>query len=190
MADIRSQRFNADAQESGDFVEFLGLAGLGQAEAASIKRSDVDLDAERIIVYRHKTDQGFVISIYPQLRPLLEKLCAGKAHDERLFEIKEARKALSQRLQATGVPEFHASIVATNVHHSRNRARSGCENHCRMAGTSRRRDVDLADVFARSRGSLYPHGATDDGRATGQRGCDGGWCGVNAKKRAKTKQLL
>jgi integrase len=111
VADIRSQRFNADAQESGDFVEFLGLAGLGQAEAASIKRSDVDLDAERIIVYRHKTDQGFVISIYPQLRPLLEKLCAGKAHDERLFEIKEARKALSNACKRLGFPNFtHRSL--------------------------------------------------------------------------------
>ena len=111
MADIRSQRFNADAEESGDFVEFLGLAGLGQAEAASIKRSDVDLDAGRIIVYRHKTDQGFVISIYPQLRPLLEKLCAGKAHDERLFEIKEARKALANACKRLGFPNFtHRSL--------------------------------------------------------------------------------
>ena len=95
VADIRSQRFNADAKESADFVEFLGLAGLGQAEAASIKRSDVDLDAERIIVYRHKTDTGFAIPIYPQLRPLVEKLCAGKAHNAPLFSINQARKALT-----------------------------------------------------------------------------------------------
>jgi integrase len=111
VADIRSQRFNADAEESGDFVEFLGLAGLGQAEAASIKRSDVDLDAGRIIVYRHKTDQGFLIAIYPQLRPLLEKLCADKQHDERLFEIKEARKALSNACKRLGFPNFtHRSL--------------------------------------------------------------------------------
>ncbi len=95
VADIRSQRFNADAKESADFVEFLGLAGLGQAEAASIKRSDVDLDAGRIIVYRHKTDTGFAIPIYPQLRPLVEKLCAGKAHNAPLFSINQARKALT-----------------------------------------------------------------------------------------------
>ena len=80
MADIRSQKFNRGAEQSGDFVEFLGLAGLGQAEAASIKRSDVDLDAGRIIVYRHKTDTGFAIPIYPQLRPLVGRLCKGKAH--------------------------------------------------------------------------------------------------------------
>jgi integrase len=111
VADIRAQRFNADAKESGDFVEFLGLAGLGQAEAASIKRSDVDLDAERIIVYRHKTDQGFVISIYPQLRPLIEKLCKGKAHNERLFSFNQARKALANACKRLGFPSFtHRSL--------------------------------------------------------------------------------
>ena len=34
IADVRAQPFNADAQDSADFLEFLGLAGLGQAEAA------------------------------------------------------------------------------------------------------------------------------------------------------------
>jgi integrase len=111
VADIRSQRFNADAEESGDFVEFLGLAGLGQAEAGAIKRSDVDLDAGRIIVYRYKTDQGFVIPIYPHLRPLVEKLCADKAHDEHLFEIKEARKALTNACKRLKFPKFtHRSL--------------------------------------------------------------------------------
>jgi integrase len=111
VADIRGQRFNADAEQSGDFVEFLGLAGLGQAEAASIKRSDVDLDAGRIIVYRHKTDVGFVIPIYPQLRPLVEKLCEGKAHNARLFSINEARKALANSCKRLGLPSFtHRSL--------------------------------------------------------------------------------
>jgi integrase len=111
VADIRGQRFNADAEQSADFVEFLGLAGLGQAEAASIKRSDVDLDALRIIVYRHKTDVGFVIPIYPQLRPLVEKLCKGKKHDERLFSINESRKALCNACKRLGFPSFtHRSL--------------------------------------------------------------------------------
>ena len=111
VADIRAQRFNADAEQSGDFVEFLGLAGLGQAEATSIKRSDVDLQAGRIIVYRHKTDVGFAISIYPQLRPLIEKLCEGKAHNTRLFSINEARKALANSCKRLGFPSFtHRSL--------------------------------------------------------------------------------
>ena len=96
VADIRSQKFNGhDGEQSGDFIEFLGLAGLGQAEAAAIQRSDVDLESGRILIYRHKTDTGFAIPIYPQLRPLVEKLCEGKNHNERLFPINQARKALT-----------------------------------------------------------------------------------------------
>ena len=111
VADIRGQRFNADAEQSGDFVEFLGLAGLGQAELAAIKRSDVDLDAGRMIVYRHKTSQGFVVPIYPQVRLLVEKVCKGKKHNERLFSIKEARKALANSCKRLGLPSFtHRSL--------------------------------------------------------------------------------
>ena len=111
VADIRAQKFNREAEQSGDFIEFLGLAGLGQAEAASIKRADVDLDAGRVIIYRHKTDTGFAIPIYPQLRPLIEKLCKGKTHTERLFPINESRKALANACKRLDFPSFtHRSL--------------------------------------------------------------------------------
>src|SRR4029453_13727874 len=111
VADIRAQRFNADAQESGDFIEFLGLAGLGQAEAASITRADVDLDAGRIIVYRHKTDTGFAIPIYTQLRSLCEKLCDGKKHSQCLFSINQARKAITNACKRLDFPIYtHRSL--------------------------------------------------------------------------------
>lgn len=45
---IRSQRFTDHAEESADFVEFLGLAGLGQAEASSLVWGDVDWDHQRL----------------------------------------------------------------------------------------------------------------------------------------------
>jgi integrase len=102
VANIRAQRFNADAEQSADFVEFLGLAGLGQAEAAAITRADVDLAAGRMIVYRHKTDKGFSVPIYPQLRPLVEKLCKGKPQHARLFTISQARKALRHACERLG----------------------------------------------------------------------------------------
>jgi len=100
--DIRNQRFSADAEQSADFVEFLGLAGLGQAEATSITRADVDLDAGGIIVYRHKTDVGFAIPLYPQLRPMVEKLCKGKKPHERLFTVSGARKAIANACKRLG----------------------------------------------------------------------------------------
>src|SRR5262245_10038875 len=83
VGNVRAQVFNADAQDSADFLEFLGLAGLGQAEASSLRRADIDLEAGRIITFRHKTSTGFAVPIFPQLRPLLQRLCGEKASGER-----------------------------------------------------------------------------------------------------------
>ncbi|HEY2625794.1 MAG TPA: tyrosine-type recombinase/integrase [Candidatus Udaeobacter sp.] len=106
IADVRAQPFNADAQDSADFLEFMGLAGLGQAEAGSLTRSDVDLEAGRIITYRHKTSTGFAIPIFPQARPLLERLCEGKSNGDRIFKIRDAKKALAGACRRLGYPPF------------------------------------------------------------------------------------
>jgi integrase len=111
VANIRAQTLNREAEQSADFVEFIGLAGLGQAEVRALTRADVDLSAGRIVTYRHKTRQGFTIPIYPQLRPLVEKLCKGKAHNERLFKHDDAAKALSNACRRLELPPFsHRSL--------------------------------------------------------------------------------
>jgi integrase len=107
IADVRAQVFNADAQDSADFLEFLGLAGLGQAEARSLMRADVDLEAGRIITFRHKTSTGFVIPVFPQLRPLLERLCEGKSNREKIFKIANAKHALTNACKRLGLPGFN-----------------------------------------------------------------------------------
>ena len=104
--DVRSQPFNADAQHSADFLEFLGLAGLGQAEAASLTRSDIDFDAGRFITFRHKTSTGFAVPIFPQLRSLLERLCKGKSNTDRIFKVRDAKKALAAACRRLGLPAF------------------------------------------------------------------------------------
>jgi len=71
---IRGQRLHAEANDSADFVDFLGISGLGNAEAAGLTWSDVDFARGKIRAYRHKTDAGFMVPIFPQLRPLLERL--------------------------------------------------------------------------------------------------------------------
>jgi integrase len=106
IADVRSQPFNADAQNSANFLEFLGLAGLGQAEAASLKRQDIDLDAGRFITFRHKTSTGFAVPIFPQLRPLLERLCEGKSNGDRIFRVRDAKKALAGACCRLRLPPF------------------------------------------------------------------------------------
>ena len=106
VADARGQVFNADAQDSADFLEFLGLAGLGQAEARSLRRSDVDFESGRMITFRHKTSTGFVVPIFPQLRPLLERLCAGKGNRDTIFRIADAKHALTNACRRLGFPPF------------------------------------------------------------------------------------
>ena len=104
--DVRSQPFNADAQHSADFLEFLGLAGLGQAEAASLIRADVDFKSGNIVTFRHKTSKGFVVPIFPQLRLLLERRCKHKVHSDRIFPINNAKKALAASCARLGYPHF------------------------------------------------------------------------------------
>ena len=117
---VRNQRFNADAGDSGDFIEFLGSAGLGRAEASSLTRADVDLDSGRFICHRRKTDTGFVVPIFPQLRPLMEKLCKDKKPHERLFTVYGARKAIANACKRLGfVREFpDERLVAQFTHRS------------------------------------------------------------------------
>jgi len=95
VADVRAQPFNDDAQDSGDFIEFIGLAGLGQAEAANLRRQDVNLKTGLMSVRRSKTSTAFAVPIYPQLRPLMERLCRGLNPRDRIFQIKDAKKAIA-----------------------------------------------------------------------------------------------
>lgn len=74
VTSIRSQRFTDHAHQSADFVEFLGRAGLGQAEAAALTWADVGWELERLTVRRHKTDTRFYVPLYPELKRLLLRL--------------------------------------------------------------------------------------------------------------------
>jgi integrase len=106
IADVRAQVYNADAQDSADFLEFLGLAGLGQAETSSLTRADIDFDAGRIITFRHKTSTGFAIPMFPQVRPLLERLFDSKSNGEPIFKVRDAKKALAGACRRLGLPAF------------------------------------------------------------------------------------
>lgn len=108
VASIREQKFNGhDADESADFVEFLGLAGLGQAEAASLIWDDIDWKREQITTFRHKTKSGFAIPLYPQLRPLLERRYAQRSlGDDHVFKIKNAKKAIAAACKRLKLPTY------------------------------------------------------------------------------------
>jgi integrase len=102
---------NKQAERSADFLEFIGLSGLGNAEVRAITRADVDLDAGQIVSFRRKTRQGFVLPIFPQLLPLVQKLCKDKASGDRLFKQQDAAKALSNACRRLALPLFsHRSL--------------------------------------------------------------------------------
>ena len=97
-------------EDTADFLEFLGLAGLGQAEASSLTWGDVDWSRNELHVRRHKTDTRFVVPIYGHLRPLLERMSKerrGKRSPASLvFKIKDAKKALGAACQRLSLPAF------------------------------------------------------------------------------------
>src|ERR1039457_2747920 len=96
VADIRAQPFNAEAEDSADLVEFMGLAGVGTAECANLMGEHLDFAAKRITLYRMKTDTGYAIPIFPQLLPFLQKLQAkGRIQDSQIvFKVRDPKKAL------------------------------------------------------------------------------------------------
>ena len=112
---IRAQKLADTAHDSADYIEFLGLAGLGQAEVSSLTWGDVNFEASQLIVFRHKTTMGFAVPIYPQLRPLLEKrlMLAKAANGDRpplpatkVFSVENAKKALESACVRLGLNKF------------------------------------------------------------------------------------
>jgi integrase len=119
---IRTNRFNAkenrphkDAMAAGDFVEFLGRAGLGQAEAWNLRGRDIDFEKGEMQILRIKTNTCFAVPIYPKLRPLLERMAtdAGGSFppDERVFKISDAKRSINGAIarlnkKGAGLPHF------------------------------------------------------------------------------------
>ncbi len=108
--DIRAQRFNRDAEDSADFIEFMGLAGLGQAEISALTFGDIDEARECLHVKRRKTQERFQVPIYAHLKPLLNRLL--KKHptppppQANVFKIKDAKKALAGACSRLGYHKF------------------------------------------------------------------------------------
>ena len=106
---IRSQPFSDHAQDSADFIEFMGKAGLGQAEVSNVRWGDILWSENQIRVRRCKTDTVFFVPIYPHLRPFLERLKKQRGAmfpNALIFKIKDAKKALTSACKRLGYPHF------------------------------------------------------------------------------------
>jgi integrase len=93
--------------ESADFAEFLGRAGVGQAEAAALRWEDV---GEREIRFtRQKTGKEFAVIITPDLRPLLvrrREAAGGAKASGPVFKVANVKKALTNALLRLGMRHF------------------------------------------------------------------------------------
>jgi len=98
VAHIRNQPLSDTAEATADFVEFLGLAGVGQAEAAALTWKDIDWQKERIWIRRQKTQQVYYVPFYAHLKPLLHRLNQKRPRSAspqaKVFKIKDAKGAL------------------------------------------------------------------------------------------------
>jgi integrase len=105
---IRSQQFNGhDAEESADFVEFIGLAGLGPAEVSALRKSDILWTKNTFTPFRKKTKVGFEVEIFPQLRDLLHRRTRDlKEPGDRLFRIKSAARAVANACRRLNLPNY------------------------------------------------------------------------------------
>jgi integrase len=103
---IRVEKRNVEAEESANFIELMGLAGLGQAEASSLKWGDVNWEKGQLCVRRRKTRELFFPPIYPDLLPFLQRLRSKHptppTGDTPIFHIRDARKALHNACKRLG----------------------------------------------------------------------------------------
>lgn len=116
VENIRQEKQNFHAEQSANFIELMGQAGLGQAEVSRLTWGDINWSKPpmgEMTVRRQKTGKPFEVPIYPELKPLLEKLYATAHTDGNppspetyLFEIKDARKSLTNACKRLGFPKF------------------------------------------------------------------------------------
>jgi integrase len=114
VADLKIQPFNGHgAAESADFIALSGLLGLGQAELSGIQRQHIDLEAGTIKVFRRKTQQTFLIPIYPQAREIVEKRLANLPADPetRFLTFNNCRIALGGACKRLKFPHFEVRAL-------------------------------------------------------------------------------
>jgi len=110
IADLRHpDRHNPHGQEdTADFVEFAGEAGLGQSEIAGLRRCDIDLAGENMTCFRLKTSTGFAVPLYPKARPIIERRLTAAAQDPKspLFPFANCKKGIEAACRRLHFPHF------------------------------------------------------------------------------------
>jgi len=86
----------------------MGLAGVGTAEAGNLEGHQINFDTNQITLYRQKTETGYTIPIFPQLRPFLDRLKAkGQIKSsQKVFRIRDPKRGLKAATARLQLPPF------------------------------------------------------------------------------------
>ncbi len=107
---IEQLRSEPRAKEAAAFVEFLGYSGLRLGEATQVRWSDVDFDANSLLVTGGdagtKNHEVRTMPLFPPLRRLLESLLRPTDTNARLFSLISAKQALGTACEKAGLPNF------------------------------------------------------------------------------------
>ena len=135
--------------ESADFAEFLGRAGLGQAEAQALKWGHVDFKNRRLKIVRRKTGEYFEVPIYAALLPLLgadAQRSQGHQPGGGCVQHQEGSQIPHECLQAAGSAPLHRAQSSRHENPRAVRGRRRCKDHRPLAGTPRRRQAHHGDL--------------------------------------------
>ena len=107
---IRNQKFSDSAKDSADIVQFLGLAGLGLAEASNLSFSDLDFETGKMRIQRQKTKVYAMVPMFPSLKPFLLALWenAGKPKAGKVFKVQNPKKAIDHACKVCNYRKFTA----------------------------------------------------------------------------------
>lgn len=106
---VRHEPLSDTGEASANLLEFMAFAGLGNAECHNLTWGDIDFEKGNITIFREKTKAGFSIPIFPQVRPILQRLRAATPnapHEARVFEVASAKKSLSRACKKLKYPPF------------------------------------------------------------------------------------
>lgn len=107
---IREEKFSDTAKASADLVEFLGTAALGVAEAANLDWADIDFKTGKMQIRRKKTKFYFEVPLYPDLRPLLERLHkeANEPKRGKVFKVANPKIAIASACKKLNLHNYTA----------------------------------------------------------------------------------
>ena len=102
ISNVRSQPRTSMAKASGDYLEFLGLVGVGQAEASTIQKQHVNLTKKQLTFFRAKTKTPYTVPIFGQVEALVTKLVSSPdmRQTDYLFPIGGSESTITKAKQA------------------------------------------------------------------------------------------